>query len=173
MNISLTPWREDEFPLFHDASQYTELYDNMSDDFPHTLEGCRELVSDFARHPDEKGPVRAIRVDGRVAGCIAAFFGDGMYGKSAELSYWLSKSAAGRGIMTEVVGSFTLLLFETYGIHRVFARPFAANSASRRVLEKAGFTCEGILRESVWKGGAFLDAALYARTKKQKSPAHP
>lgn len=31
------------------------------------------------------------------------------------------------------------------GLHRVYAEPYASNPASARVLEKAGFTCEGIL----------------------------
>jgi RimJ/RimL family protein N-acetyltransferase len=42
---------------------------------------------------------------------------------------------------------------------------FANNPASARVLEKAGFTLEGRLKNNVLKDGELLDSLLYARTK--------
>jgi RimJ/RimL family protein N-acetyltransferase len=39
------------------------------------------------------------------------------------------------------------------------------NPASARVLEKAGFTFEGRLKNNVVKDGQVLDSLLYARTK--------
>ena len=45
---------------------------------------------------------------------------------------------------------------------RLFALPFADNPQSIRVLEKAGYTREGILRSSSVKYGAVRDQALYA-----------
>lgn len=41
---------------------------------------------------------------------------------------------------------------------RIFAEPFVFNKASCRVLEKAGFQCEGILR----KNGIVQDMKMYA-----------
>ena len=40
----------------------------------------------------------------------------------------------------------------------------ANNPASARVLEKAGFTFEGCLKNDVLKDGKLLDSLLYART---------
>lgn len=42
--------------------------------------------------------------------------------------------------------------------------PFAANVASRRVLEKAGYVREGVLRRSAIKDGVVLDQVLSALT---------
>jgi RimJ/RimL family protein N-acetyltransferase len=50
-------------------------------------------------------------------------------------------------------------------ILRIFAEPFAFNVASCRVLEKAGFTCEGTLRCNAFKNGRTEDMKMYALLK--------
>ena len=47
-------------------------------------------------------------------------------------------------------------------MHRVFAVPFGRNPASTRVLEKAGYVREGIMRRSAIKDGELIDQILYA-----------
>jgi RimJ/RimL family protein N-acetyltransferase len=49
-------------------------------------------------------------------------------------------------------------------LRRISAEVFANNPASARVLEKAGFTFEGCLKNDVLKDGKLLDSLLYART---------
>jgi RimJ/RimL family protein N-acetyltransferase len=56
----------------------------------------------------------------------------------------------------------TLYAFSQLGMHRVFAIPFARNTASSRVLEKAGYVLEGVMRRSAVKDGVLLDQLLYA-----------
>jgi len=51
-------------------------------------------------------------------------------------------------------------------IHRIFAEPYTANTASARVLEKSGFTIEGVIRASVFKDGRILDQYIYAKLNK-------
>ena len=85
-----------------------------------------------------------------------------MYEKSAELGYWLSEDYWGRGIMTEAVREICREAFETFEIVRIFAEPFADNAASRKVLEKAGFTCEGIMRNGVYKNGQIHSYCMYS-----------
>jgi len=45
---------------------------------------------------------------------------------------------------------------------RIYAEPYARNAPSRRVLEKAGFTLEGVLRQNVFKEGEVCDSCMYA-----------
>ena len=45
---------------------------------------------------------------------------------------------------------------------RVYAEPFADNAASCRVLEKAGFRLEGVMRHSAVKNGVVRDMRLYS-----------
>jgi RimJ/RimL family protein N-acetyltransferase len=54
--------------------------------------------------------------------------------------------------------------FRTFELTRVFAVPYAWNSASARVLEKAGFRLEARMRRAVIKDGQVLDQFLYAIT---------
>ena len=53
-------------------------------------------------------------------------------------------------------------VLDKYGIIRLFATVFDFNPASMRVLEKAGFTKEGILKSSAFKDGKVIDEHLYA-----------
>ncbi len=47
----------------------------------------------------------------------------------------------------------------------LYATVFASNPASMRVLEKAGYVREAVLRRAVLKDGQVLDAVLYANTE--------
>ena len=53
-------------------------------------------------------------------------------------------------------------LFENTDVLRIFAEPFAENAASCRVLEKAGFQLEGVLRRNAVKNGQVRDMRLYS-----------
>jgi RimJ/RimL family protein N-acetyltransferase len=48
------------------------------------------------------------------------------------------------------------------GLRRLYAVPFSSNPASARVLAKAGYHCEGTLRQSAIKDGQILDQWMYA-----------
>jgi RimJ/RimL family protein N-acetyltransferase len=71
----------------------------------------------------------------------------------------------GRGIMTEAVTAITNFCFDNFPFRRISAEVFANNPASARVLEKAGFSFEGRLKNNVVKDEQILDSLLYARTK--------
>jgi [ribosomal protein S5]-alanine N-acetyltransferase len=67
--------------------------------------------------------------------------------------------------MSAAVRALSEYAFAEFGFHRIFAEPYTTNAASARVLEKAGFTLEGIMRASVFKDGRILDQYLYAKVK--------
>ena len=66
--------------------------------------------------------------------------------------------------VTEAVAVVTDFCFENFPLGRIAAEVFANNPASARVLEKAGFTFEGCLKNDVLKDRKLLDSLLYART---------
>ncbi len=80
----------------------------------------------------------------------------------AEIGYWLGETCWGRGIVSEALVAVTHYAISTYSLTRVFALPFATNAASARVLQKAGYTLEGVLRRSAIKDGVVLDQLMYA-----------
>jgi RimJ/RimL family protein N-acetyltransferase len=79
----------------------------------------------------------------------------------AELGFWLGFRHWGRGIGTEAVRLMLEFGFEDLHLHRIYASAFAANIASRRVLEKNGFRLEGVLREAVVRFGRRQDFCNY------------
>lgn len=165
MEILLVKWKEEYYEDFFSCSNDKELYGNMSGTFPHTKEECRTAAAAFAGSDEKREYVRAVMVNGRIAGCIAAFFDKDIYCKNAEIAYWLSKEERGKGIAVKVIEDFIHILFSGFDIRRIYARPFEYNTASCKVLEKTGFVREGVLRDSVYKDGNIYNGILYAITR--------
>ncbi len=80
----------------------------------------------------------------------------------AELGYWLAKPYWKNGIMTASVKKAVEFAFKEFGLTRITANVFHFNIGSARVLEKAGFQCEGYLRSHYKKDGKIFDGKLYA-----------
>ncbi|PSM18340.1 MULTISPECIES: GNAT family N-acetyltransferase [Nitratireductor] len=82
--------------------------------------------------------------------------------QSAQIGYWMGERHAGRGIMLEALRLASGYGFETLGLHRIEAACIPGNTRSMRVLEKAGFTREGLLRSYLKINGTWQDHYLYA-----------
>ena len=67
--------------------------------------------------------------------------------------------------MTEAVRQTCAYVFAQSDLMRIYAEPFAYNTASCRVLEKAGFQYEGTLQNNAVKNGKVLDMKMYALLK--------
>ena len=82
--------------------------------------------------------------------------------QDAEAWYLLDPKYWGQGIVTEAVAQLLVLAFDDFLLHRVWATCLPENPASTRVLEKAGFRREGVLRQSLRIHGEWRDCWLYA-----------
>jgi [ribosomal protein S5]-alanine N-acetyltransferase len=70
------------------------------------------------------------------------------------IGYELVPPAWGRGLATEAVRAVVRFGHDEIGLNRIEAVVMLENQASVRVLEKAGFSEEGVLRAfGYWKGG--------------------
>jgi RimJ/RimL family protein N-acetyltransferase len=78
---------------------------------------------------------RAITCDGQLVGSIASF----VSGDETEVTYWIDRSAWGRGIASRALE----LLLELVPVRPLHARAASDNVASLRVLRKAGFAIIG------------------------------
>ena len=78
-----------------------------------------------------------------------------------EIGYWLFAEARGRGIATRIARFLAEHAF-SLGLERVEARVFVGNTASERVLERAGFTREGVLRSLPRRWGGRADMTVYS-----------
>ena len=81
-----------------------------------------------------------------------------------EIGYWLGSSFRGLGIMTEVVGAACQYARKRWKLERIEAFVYPHNQASIRVLERCGFSREGLLGKYYRRDDELVDALLFART---------
>ena len=78
-----------------------------------------------------------------------------------ELGYWLYPRGRGRGIATRVARLLAEHAF-SLGVERVAAYVNVGNHASERVLERSGFTREGVIRSLPKPDGTRVDKTLFS-----------
>jgi ribosomal-protein-serine acetyltransferase len=86
--------------------------------------------------------------------------------KSAEIGYWLAKSATGKGL---VIRSVTRLIdygFDEMKLNRIVIKCVPENEKSRAIPEKLGFTLEGVEREGGWLHTRYVDHIVYSMLAK-------
>ncbi|MDN5928408.1 MAG: GNAT family N-acetyltransferase [Hyphomicrobiales bacterium] len=82
--------------------------------------------------------------------------------QSGQIGYWVGERHAGRGLMLEAVNLVIPYAFDRLGLHRIEAACIPDNRRSIRVLEKARFTREGLLKSYLRINGSWQDHYLYA-----------
>ncbi len=171
MGSILRPWRESDAASIVRYADDPKVAANLRDVFPspYGMEDAELYVRECVAREGQGQLCRAVTVDGEAVGSIGLFLGKDVYRRSAELGYWLGRPFWGRGIGTEAVRRMCALGFGSWDIVRIWAEPYARNTASRRVLEKAGFTLEGTLRSGAWKNGALLDCCVYGLLREEAS----
>lgn len=133
--------------------------------YPYREKDAREFIEICIRQYRRKRPegyVFAIEIDGEVAGGIG-FMNIEEHG--ADVGYWLAEQHWGKGIMPHALRLASRWSFQQFGIIRVQARVFVFNRRSARVLEKAGFKREGLMRKVFVRNGKPLDMYLYAKVR--------
>jgi [ribosomal protein S5]-alanine N-acetyltransferase len=166
----IRPWRNEDAVSLQRYANNRGIWLNLRDIFPHpyTLANAEVFLGLVAK--EEPLATFAIATESEAVGCIGLRLGVDVHRKTAELGYWLGEPYWSRGMMSEAVAAFTTEAFHHYDLVRIFAQPFASNTASIRVLEKTGFTCEGRLRANVLKDGKILDSFLYAKLHEDAVP---
>lgn len=80
----------------------------------------------------------------------------------AEVWYLLDRSRWGQGIGTRVLDELVDIGFKEYDLHRIWATCLPENPGSARILEKAGFSREGFMRQNLNIHGQWRDSFYYA-----------
>lgn len=160
---TVRPWHLSDAGALARHANSIEVARQLRDRFPHPYLKSHALA--FIRAAEAVHPPSnlAIEVDGEAAGGIGFVRSTDIERYSAEIGYWLGMAHWGRGIVTEALVLVTEHVFRELDVLRLYALPFADNAGSIRVLEKAGYVREGILRSSSVKYGQPRDQAIYAR----------
>jgi RimJ/RimL family protein N-acetyltransferase len=138
----LRQWAKSDVPSLVRHANNLNVAKHLRDRFPHPY--TRTHAFAFLTHAAASdAPTNfAIVVAEEAVGGIGYVRGSDVERYSAEVGYWLG---------------------EEEQLLRLFALPLADNAGSIRVLEKAGYEREGLLRASCVKYGERRDQLLYAR----------
>ena len=99
------------------------------------------------------------------AGCIGITPGEFEYSRSGEIGYWLNSDFWGQGIMTHAITKICDYAFKTSNLNRIFGAVFAGNTGSIKALTKCGFKAEAVLKQAIYKNGAFYDSHIFSKLK--------
>jgi RimJ/RimL family protein N-acetyltransferase len=161
---ALRPYRDDDAMALARLADDREVSRYLRDRFPHpyTFEDAQDWIA-RARAETESPPLTfaVAGAGGTMLGGIGLDRQTDVYRHSAELGYWLGRSHWGRGVATAAVEAICRYGFLEVGLRRIYACVFAPNTASSRVLEKAGFELEGRHLQAVSKDGELLDELMY------------
>lgn len=126
---------------------------------PKTAQAEREWVDSVAG-PDADDVHLLICADGDPVGTVGL---DGVDERAGigELGYYVAADAWGNGYATDEARTLADYAFTELRLHRIQAKAFAGNAASKRVLEKVGFEREGVLRDHWYRDGTHEDVHVY------------
>ena len=158
----LRPWRRgDEASLVRHADN-RNVWITLGDRFPspYTLDDAKDWIG--AALSQDPTVHFAIEVDGEAAGGIGLELQPDIFKRTAVIGFWLGEAHWGRGITTAALRALTEHAFAAFDLCRLQAYVFEGNAASARVLEKAGYVREAVLRQAATKDGRTFDVLLYA-----------
>ena len=144
--LILRPWTLDDAPaalaIYGDPEVMRFLHTPPAD-LDAALARIRRAINHY--HQNSFGMCAVVeKATGRVVGGCGLKYLDG--GPDVEVGYHLARAAWGRGYATEGARACVAYGFERLRLPRVVGICDPANHASRRVLEKAGMTYQGMGR---------------------------
>ncbi|MBN2095398.1 MAG: GNAT family N-acetyltransferase [Candidatus Aenigmarchaeota archaeon] len=111
---------------------------------PYTAKAALDYIKqsrDEAKEGKRKDFGITLKKSGRVIG-VFSIFGINKKAGKAEIGYWLGESYWGRGLGTEAMELAVSYCFAQLSLVKIWARVRRGNTASRRLLEKSGFSKE-------------------------------
>lgn len=110
-----------------------------------------------------------LKETGRLIGCMGIVKLNSAH-FCAEIGYVLSRTHWRKGYMPEALRRLVRFCFEDLGLNRVEAVHAVENGASGRVMQKAGMSYEGTLRQKAFTKGRFWDVKSYSVLKSDEMP---
>jgi aminoglycoside 6'-N-acetyltransferase len=140
---------------------------------PVPLAEAAETVEKFAQgDPEAAGWFQyAVALDDVLIGDIGVNLNTNLM--QADLGFTLATQYQGQGYASEAVRGLLQHLFVERRLHKVSAEADARNTASARLLERVGFTREGLRLSHTWMKGEWTDDLLYGYLNPQQPTPAP
>ena len=162
--LKLTDWKDVEFY----ASDYDIAKTTLNIPHPYPKGSGKAFVSHTIEQFDQGDNYTFSvfdRKEGHFMGLISLRMNKEFH--HAELGYWIGKPFWGQGYGTEAAKALINFGFRELKLHKIFARAFAHNPASWKIMEKVGMSYEGSFREHVFRFGEFVDVKFYGLLKRE------
>jgi RimJ/RimL family protein N-acetyltransferase len=149
------PWRATDSVRYAALLDNPAIWDAMPDEYPGPLtETMAQDLIEISNGWSDRHLVSAVEWRGQPIGQVRLQFDSSEFPDAAEISYWLGADYWGQGLGTSIVSAFTADSFRYRPrLERIFAIVLDGNSASMRVLEKAGYRYESFRYCNVLKSG--------------------
>jgi len=159
ININLRAREPDDISLIHEWLTNLEFQGRYT---PLMQRSKEEMKKRFGETSDDQKQFIIEKKEGTRIGIIFYFMVKGGPYNLLEIGYYMIVSERKKGYCTEAVKLFVDFLFLKQAIERIQATTDTRNKASQRVLEKAGFSKEGILRRGLFIKGDWVDISLFS-----------
>ena len=170
MNCKIRKWKLTDAKDIAVALSNKKIQDNLRDGlpYPYSEQDGIDFISSMLSANEDETFAFAITLDDKVIGSIGVFRQQNIHRQIAEMGYYIAEEYWGKGIMTDAVKQICNYVFKNSDILRIYAEPFAYNTGSCRVLEKAGFQYEGTLRNNAVKNGKVIDMKMYSLLREEQ-----
>jgi RimJ/RimL family protein N-acetyltransferase len=166
----LREWQLSDAASLAENANNIHIWNNVRDYFPHPYseEDGKQFIGTVLDKP-QPATDRTIVIDGKAVGGIGIVLKTDVERIGAEIGYWLGEKYWSRGIMTGAVREMISYVFLHFPeLKKIYAPVFGFNIASQRVLQKAGFEREGILKQAAIKNGEITDLHYYSIFKRKE-----
>ncbi|KUN77093.1 GNAT family N-acetyltransferase [Streptomyces griseoruber] len=164
--LVLRPWRTEDAPAVHAAFQDPVLnrwHIRTADSVEEVVGWIEAWQKGWESERDAQWAVADADTDG-VVGRVA-LRGIQLEEGVAEVAYWTTRAARGRGVAVRATTALTRWAVDEIGLHRLELMHSTANEASCRVAIKAGFALEGTKRSAAIHQDGWHDMHLHARVR--------
>ena len=159
-NVNLRVMEKEDLPLLAEWANNPEVLGEYNP----LRQMSRTEVEKMLENPSDLKPFIIEKKDESKIGFIIHFhvlhLGTGT--KQLEIGYALVPSERGKGYCTEAAKTIVDYLFLSREVIRIQACTDTRNLGSQKVLEKAGFSKEGVLRKSWFIRGEWRDLMVYS-----------
>jgi len=135
------------------------------------LSGTHGLLSEFDKSgflDDRQGMLLIVTLQDDPLGSISyrsVYYGPNDSSRAFSLGIHLSPEHREQGMGAEAQALMSQYLFDTYSVQRLEAETDVENIAAQKLLEKAGFQKEGVLRQAQWRSGQWHDLVKYSKLR--------
>ena len=133
--VALRAWSVDDAAWYAENSRDPEVQRFTTDPPTLTAADVAAAITALADRPEQVAHLIADAASGERLGTIALTCTDGV----GDVSYWVAASARGRGVGTHALTLLAGAAFAQLGLQELRLWTHAANTASQRVAEQAGF----------------------------------